>query len=210
MIRIALLDPHPVVHKGFKAFFKKIPDIIMEKAFSKTDDLLSFIKENDVDIIFSEMELEDENPTVLIEKLKETFPHISVVIYTSMPQDIYAVSLLKAGAIGFISKKSSNKVIIEAVKRLHRFNQFPIATDHRNEINYNLDLNRPRTAFGKLSKREIEVLRLLVKGQRNVEISKELKIHQKTVNTYKSRLMKKLDVENLVNLYQHALHLDLI
>ncbi|MGB1020067.1 MAG: response regulator transcription factor [Flavobacteriaceae bacterium] len=210
MIRIVLLDPHPVVHKGFKAFFKKTPHIAMEKAFTKTEDLLSFLKENEIDIVFSEMELEDENPTLLIEKLNRTYPKLSVVIYTGMPQDIYAVSLLKSGALGFISKKSSDLVLIEAVERLHRFNRFPIATDHRNQINYNLDLSRPRTSFGKLSKREIEVLRLLVKGHRNVEISKELNIHQKTVNTYKSRLMKKLDVENLVNLYQHALHLDLI
>ena len=210
MIRIALLDPYPVVHKGFKAFFKKTPHIIMEKAFTQTEALFAFLEQNEVDIVFSEMELEDANPTALIEKLNASYPNLSVVIYTGMPQDIYAVSLLKAGALGFISKKSSDRVLIEAVERLHRFNRFPIATDHRNQINYNLDLNRPRTSFGKLSKREIEVLRLIVKGYRNVEISNELKIHQKTVNTYKSRLMKKLDVKNLVNLYQHALHLDLI
>ncbi len=209
MIRIALLDPHPVVRKGFKAFFKNTPHISMEKAFDKTEAFISYLEKNKIDIAFIEMELDDDNPTLLIEKLNEKFPDLSIVVFTCMPQDIYAVSLLKAGAIGFISKKSTDRVLIEAIERLHKFNRFPIATDHKNEINYNLDLKRPRTSFGKLSKREIEVLRLIVKGYRNVEISQALKIHQKTVNTYKSRLMKKLDVENLVNLYQHALQLEL-
>tara|TARA_S200000501_G_scaffold357875_1_gene382009 strand:+ start:4132 stop:4764 length:633 start_codon:yes stop_codon:yes gene_type:complete len=210
MIRIALLDPYPVVHKGFKSFFKKTPHISMEKAFTLTQDLFEFIKENSIDLIFCEMDLENENPTLLIERIKKEYPKTSVVIYTGMPQDIYAVSLLKAGAIGFISKKSLGRVILQAIERISRFNRFPIATDHRNELNYNLDLNRPKNKFGKLSKREIEVLRLIVKGYRNIEISTELDIHQKTVNTYKSRLMNKLEVKNLVNLYQHALNLELI
>lgn len=210
MIRIALLDPFPVVHKGFKSFFKKTPHISMEKAFTLTEDLFKFLKENSIDIIFCEMDLENENPTLLIERIKKEYPKISIVIYTGMPQDIYAVSLLKVGAIGFISKKSLGRVIVQAIERISRFNRFPIATDHRNELNFNLDLNRPRSAFGKLSKREIEVLRLIVKGYRNVEISTELDIHQKTVNTYKSRLMNKLGVKNLVNLYQHAMSLELI
>ena len=210
MIRIALLDPYPVVHKGFKSFFKKTPHISMEKAFTLTQDLFEFIKENSIDIIFCEMDLENENPTLLIERIKKEYPKTSLVIYTGMPQDISAVSLLKIGAIGFISKKSVGRVIVQAIERISRFNRFPIATDHRNELNYNLDLNRPKNTFGKLSKREIEVLRLIVKGYRNIEISTELDIHQKTVNTYKSRLMNKLEVKNLVNLYQHALNLELI
>ena len=210
MIRIVLLDHYPVVHKGFKSFFKKTPHISMEKTFALTHDLFEFLKENSIDIIFCEMDLENENPTLLIEKIKREYPKISVVIYTGMPQDIHAVSLLKVGAIGFISKKSPGRVIVQAIEKISRFNRFPIATDHRNELNYNLDLDSPRSKFVKLSKREIEVLRLIVKGYRNIEISNELYIHQKTVNTYKSRLMNKLGVKNLVNLYQQALTLELI
>ena len=102
MIRIVLLDHYPVVHKGFKSFFKKTPHISMEKTFALTHDLFEFLKENSIDIIFCEMDLENENPTLLIEKIKREYPKISIVIYTGKPQDIHAVSLLKVGAIGFI------------------------------------------------------------------------------------------------------------
>jgi DNA-binding CsgD family transcriptional regulator len=61
-----------------------------------------------------------------------------------------------------------------------------------------------------LSRREVEVLKLLIEGKRNIEISASLKINQKTVNTYKTRLMRKLEVENLIDLFQQARNFDLI
>jgi DNA-binding CsgD family transcriptional regulator len=61
-----------------------------------------------------------------------------------------------------------------------------------------------------LSRREVEVLKLLIEGKRNIEISASLKINQKTVNTYKTRLMRKLEVENPIDLFQQARNFDLI
>ena len=74
MIRIALLDPYPVVHKGFKSFFKKTPHISMEKTFALTHDLFEFLKENSIDIIFCEMDLENQNPALIIERIKKEYP----------------------------------------------------------------------------------------------------------------------------------------
>lgn len=71
-------------------------------------------------------------------------------------------------------------------------------------------MQRPRNAYGTLSSREIEVLKYLVEGKKNIEIAATLKINQKTVNTYKSRLMKKLEVDNSSDLYQQAFNLELI
>ena len=71
MIRIALLDQYPVVHKGFKSFFKKTPHISMEKTFALTHDLFEFLKENSIDIIFCEMDLENQNPALIIERIKK-------------------------------------------------------------------------------------------------------------------------------------------
>ena len=79
-----------------------------------------------------------------------------------------------------------------------------------NKITNNVDLSKPRDAYETLSPREVEVLKLLIEGKRNIEISACLKINQKTVNTYKTRLMRKLEVENPVDLFQQARNFDLI
>jgi DNA-binding CsgD family transcriptional regulator len=87
---------------------------------------------------------------------------------------------------------------------------YHITTNFAHEINNNIDLSRPRNAYETLSPREIEVLKLLVEGKRNIEIASNLEINQKTVNTYKTRLMKKLEVKNSVDLFQQARNFDLI
>jgi two-component system, NarL family, invasion response regulator UvrY len=83
-------------------------------------------------------------------------------------------------------------------------NGYHITTNFANELNNNIDLSRPRNAYETLSPREVEVLKLLIEGKRNIEISSSLNINQKTVNTYKTRLMRKLEVKNPVDLYQQA------
>lgn len=208
MIKIALLDPYPVVHFGFKAFFRKTEYISVVNTFSKAKDLYSFLKDNTIDALILEMELSDESAVQIIKNIKANYPKIAVIIYTSLPQTIYGISLLKAGAVGYLSKEISKKVMIEAIKKVVEYG-YHITSNFANEINNNVDLSRPRNAYGTLSPREIEVLKLLIKGKRNIEISNSLNINQKTVNTYKTRIMRKLEVENPVDLFQQARNFDI-
>jgi DNA-binding NarL/FixJ family response regulator len=99
--------------------------------------------------------------------------------------------------------------VVEAIEKVYH-DGYHITSNFANQINKNVDLQRPRNAYGTLSSREIEVLKYLVEGKKNVEIAAALKINQKTVNTYKSRLMKKLEVDNTSDLYQQAFNLELI
>jgi DNA-binding NarL/FixJ family response regulator len=203
MIKIALLDPHPVVHKGFKSFFRKTEHISVVKTFLNTEELYVFLENEPIDALILEMELTNDSPIRVIKTIKENHPNISIIIYTSLPQTIYGISLLKAGAAGYLSKGVSRKVMIEAIEKVVG-NGYHITTNFANELNNNIDLSRPRNAYETLSPREVEVLKLLIEGKRNIEISSSLNINQKTVNTYKTRLMRKLEVKNPVDLYQQA------
>jgi DNA-binding NarL/FixJ family response regulator len=203
MIKIALLDPHPVVHKGFKSFFRKTEHISVVKTFLNTEELYVFLENEPIDALILEMELTNDSAIRVIKTIKENHPTTSIIIYTSLPQTIYGISLLKAGAAGYLSKGVSRKVMIEAIEKVVG-NGYHITTNFANELNNNIDLSRPRNAYETLSPREVEVLKLLIEGKRNIEISSSLNINQKTVNTYKTRLMRKLEVKNPVDLYQQA------
>ena len=209
MLKLVLLDPHPVVQKGFKTFFKKTENITVCGTFSQINELFDFLKENTVDVVVLEMELPDGSAVQTIRRIKEKHQSVSVLIFTSLPQSIYGISLLKAGAVGYLSKQVSQKVMIEAIEKAVKLG-YHITSNFANEISNNVDLSRPRNAYGTLSSREIEVLKFLVEGKRNIDIAQTLKINQKTVNTYKSRLMKKLDVKNQVDLFQQARNLELL
>lgn len=209
IIKTALLDPHPVVQKGFENFFKETDHIHVDITANNVIDLMEGLEDRDIDIVISEMDLPDGSPVKMIKDINSLYPNISVLIYTSLPDSIYAVSLLRAGAIGFISKKARQEVIIEAIEKVFQ-DGYHVTTNYANEISRNIDLKKPRTIFGKLSAREVEVLKYLIEGKRNVDIANILEIHQKTINTYKSRIMKKLQVRSVVDLYQQARNLDIL
>ena len=99
--------------------------------------------------------------------------------------------------------------MLEAIEKVVG-NGYHITSNFANKITNNIDLSKPRNTYEMLSRREVEVLKLLIEGKRNIEISASLKINQKTVNTYKTRLMRKLEVENLIDLFQQARNFDLI
>lgn len=209
MIRVALLDPHPVVHKGFKSFFRKTEHIKVVGTFSQANDLFHFLETNKIDALILEMELEGDSAVQVIKWVKSKLPETAIIIYTSLPQSIYGFSLLKAGAAGYLSKQVNRKVMLEAIEKVVG-NGYHITSNFAHKISNNVDLSKPRNAYKTLSPREIEVLKLLIEGKRNIEISASLKINQKTVNTYKIRLMRKLEVENPVDLFQQARNFDLI
>jgi DNA-binding NarL/FixJ family response regulator len=209
MIDIALLDPHPVVHKGFNSFFRKTEHIRVVATFSNPDQIPQFLENHSIDALILEMELEGHSAIQVIKNVKKIAPRIEIIIYTALPQSIYGISLLKAGAAGYLSKKVSRRVMIEAIEKVVATG-YHITSNFAHEITNNIDLSKPRNGYETLSPREIEVLKLLIEGNRNIEISAKLKINQKTVNTYKTRLMRKLEVENTVDLFQQARNFELI
>ncbi|MDC3215669.1 response regulator transcription factor [Flavobacteriaceae bacterium] len=197
------------MQKEFKTFFNKKDHIKVPGTFSKTQQLFDFLQKNTIDIVIIEMELKDVSAVQTVRKLKLLYPNISTLIFTSLRESVYGISILKAGAKGFLSKEISRETMIDAIEKVHH-KGYHITSNFANQIYKNVDLHRPRNAYGTLSSREIEVLKYLIEGKRNVEIAATLKIHQKTVNTYKSRLMKKLEVTNSADLYQQAFNLELI
>ena len=209
MLKVVLLDPYPVILRGIKAYFKKSNLIDIIGAFEQTKDLFNFLNESSADLVIMEMQLEDGSTIKTIKKLKKVYPKVVVLIFTSQTESKYEIALLKAGAAGYLSKKVDKRVLKEAIEKVTTYS-YHLTSNFEFHINNNID---PLTSIKfkkKISKREIEVLKFLVKGKRNIQIAKSLGLNQKTTNTYKSRLMKKLSVNNNVDLYQQVLNLQIL
>ena len=114
---------------------------------------------------------------------------------------MHAISILKSGAVGYLSKNSKKRQIKETLEKiaLQNFNFIETNSFTRLKNNFNEDYNKIK--MDSLSKREIQVLKLFIKGEKNVQISNKLNINQKTVNTYQGRIMKKLGVDSKVELF---------
>ena len=200
-INIIVLDPSPIIQIGFKTLFKNSSKFELIECFNTIYDFKEFIKSNNVDIIITELKLSDGDAYDILKSIRLIKKEIPVLIFTTKPQRLHAISILKNGAVGYLSKNSKKRQIKETLEKiaLQNFNFIETNSFTRLKNNFNEDYNKIK--MDSLSKREIQVLKLFIKGEKNVQISNKLNINQKTVNTYQGRIMKKLGVDSKVELF---------
>jgi two-component system response regulator FimZ (fimbrial Z protein) len=203
MIKLLVADHHPIVRKGLEHLFSASSDIQIVGSVDNGEAILDFVKKEKVDIILTEVDLPKLNGLTVLRHLKSDYPDIKTIIFSGQPEEVYAVSAIKAGAAGYVSKSVNIITINEAILRV-RDGGIYLSNDLTQALAFGKKVNKPGTFYKKLSTREIEVLKLLTIGKKNKEVAKELKINEKTVSTYKARLMKKLNVSNLIDLVNQA------
>lgn len=209
MINLLVIDPQPIVRCGFKTFLSEYDFLNVVYAAEDLEEAMDYMKSESVDVLISEMSFTNVSPINLIKKVKSLNPDIDVIFFTTQDQQIYSVPLLRAGAIGYLSKNIKASVMADAIHKIKSY-KLHITNNFNNELKLDLDIEKPRNRFGTLSSREIEVLKYLTDGKRNIKIAKRLNINQKTVNTYKNRMMHKLNVDNMFDLYLQAKNMNLV
>ncbi|SFU49622.1 DNA-binding response regulator, NarL/FixJ family, contains REC and HTH domains [Pustulibacterium marinum] len=208
MIKVLVADSHPIVQKGLESFFKASTEIDIVGSASTTTELFDFLSSNTPDLILLEMDIPEVNGITALRKLKKDFPDVRVLMFSAQAEDVYAVSTLRAGAHGYISKTAELSLLQEAIVKVAGGNMF-ITNELAQRLAFDESTNKPRKYFRRLSTREVEVLKLLSAGKRNKQVAEELGLNEKTVSTYKARLMRKLNVDNMVDMLQQARALEL-
>ena len=208
MIKVLIADNHPIVRLGIKQVLSTSPEFEVIGDVATTSELFNTLDKVTPDVVMLEMDIPEINGIATLRKVKQEYPNIKVLIYSGQSEDVYALSTIRAGAYGYLSKTADLDYILSAVKKVSEGNMF-ITNELAQRLAFDEGTQKPRRFFRKLSTREIEVLKLLASGKRNKEVAQGLNLNEKTVSTYKARLMKKLNVDNLVDLLQQAKALEL-
>ncbi len=208
MIKVLIADNHPAVRQGVKYVLEKTPGFELIAEVSTTTELFETLSKLSPDVVMLEMDIPDINGIATLRKMKQEYPEAKVLMYSGQSEDVYALSSIRAGAFGYLSKSADLEYIITAIKKVSEGNMF-ITNELAQRLAFDEGSQKPRRFFRKLSSREIEVLKLLATGKRNKEVAEDLNLNEKTVSTYKARLMRKLNVDNLVDLLQQAKALEL-
>ncbi len=208
MIKVLVADFHPIIRTGLRMLFESSKDIQVIGSVTTGKELFDFVGKNKVDVVLSEIDLPELNGITALRTLKKEYSEVKVIMFSSHPEEIYAISTIKAGASGYLTKTVSTQTIKDAIIKVYNGGVY-ISNDLAQRLAFDERGNKPSRLYKKLSIREVEVLKLLCTGRKNKEISKELEINEKTVSTYKARLMKKLNVTNIVDLVNQARHLEL-
>lgn len=203
MIRVLVADHQPVVSYGIRMLFENSKDIKIVNSVNSAKQLLDYLKKSNTDIVLMTMDLPDINGLTVLRSIKKEFNTVSVIIFSTHPEDIYAVSAIKAGASGYLSKTVTTDTIKNAILKVFKGGIY-VSKELAESLTFEKNNLGTMNLYKKLSTREVEVLKLISSGKRNIDIADQLHINEKTVSTYKLRLMKKLNVSNLVELIDHG------
>lgn len=200
-LKILVLDCNPIIHIGLKSIFKNSMIFEVCAYLDNKDLLIETISEDKIDLIISEINLNGSSALDILKILKKNKIDIPVVIFTSLSNEIKSLKLLKKGASGFLTKNLKKKTIRHILQEIafSRYSSGELNKFTRLKNRFNFDYNTEK--INSLSKRELQVLKLFFRGKRNIEISEKLKINQKTVNTYITRIMRKLEVNSKTDLF---------
>ena len=200
-LKILIIDTNPIINIGFKSIFKN--SIIFEVAAfsSNKNEINEIISQKEIDLVISEISFKDGNVKDVLKLFNKKDIDIPLVIFTSESNENKSVNLLKNGASGFITKNLRKKTIRRIIQDIAytKYGAKELNKFTRLKNRFSFDYNTEK--LNSLSKRELEVLKLFFRGKRNIEISRKLNINQKTVNTYITRVMKKLEVNSKTDLY---------
>ncbi|WP_026915192.1 response regulator [Christiangramia portivictoriae] len=200
MYRVLIADHHPIIFEGIKCVLQNNPALQVTGRVSSGTQLFSQLEKNAPEVLIVELDLPQINGINAIRRIKQEFPEVKTLIFSSHPEEMYALSAIKAGAAGYISKHTDSETLEKAIYQVARGG---IYLNRKITEKLNSGITRGKsliTKFKKLSTRETEVLNLLSSGKRNKDIAEALDINEKTVSTYKTRLLKKLKVDNVADL----------
>lgn len=169
------------------------------------NEILEQTELNSFDVILLDVEVSDLDALYLMKILNNKQPQAKTLVISRIPPRYDAMKYLDMGVSGFLDKSTSGEDLVIAIKLIQK-DKLYISKDMLMSIyNNNGGMEHDATPFHKLSKRELEIFELMIKGKRIKDISKIMNIQQSTTSTLKKRVMSKLKVDNMMNLKMLAL-----
>ncbi len=208
MIRLLIANNHPVVREGLKQIFARVSDIEIAGEAENGEETLQQVRDGVFDLLLLCMNIQDVGSVDLIGLIHACRPDLPILACTVHNEVETAACALKAGARGIITKSSKPEKWLEAVHKVSSGDIYidPAVAD---EMVISATSPNPPLPHTLLSDREFEVFHLLVNGKSGNEIAEQLLISNKSVNTYKTKLMKKMNFNNVADLACYALQHEL-
>jgi DNA-binding NarL/FixJ family response regulator len=198
MTRVFIVDDHPMVIEGIRSMLLDLPPIEVAGHAMNAASCLGFFVKNSADVVLLDINLPDQNGMEVCKELIRRRPALKIIALTNFDQLTYLQSMKDAGAHGYLLKNSSLDEIEKAIQAVVAGGEYWLGRDSvRESIK---EHNQPL-----LTRREIEVLKLIAEGLTNQEIADKLFVSASTVDSHRKNLISKLQVKNTAALVRTAL-----
>lgn len=206
-IRILLVDDHMVVRLGLRALIDSEPDMTVVGEAANGVEAIAQTTALQPDVIVMDISMPEMDGLEATRRIRADFPQIQILILTVHAQERYLFPVLKAGGAGYVLKSTVDIELLDAIRTVAQGSAFlyPSATRMLLEDYLGQLQHGSQDAYENLSEREREVLTFLALGHTAKEVAEKLSLSPKTVETYRTRIMEKLNLHSRADLVRYAL-----
>ena len=203
--KIIIADDHEIVRSGIKFTVESQENFHIEDEASSFSELMDLLSKKSYDFLILDLNLGDKNGILSIREISNLYKELPILILSMFPEDPYALQSIQAGALGYLNKKMVSQDLIHAINTIINGKTY-MSESNMDTLLYGTPLNKTsKSSVETLSKREFEVYTLITSGMTSKEIADKLELSQKTISTYRTRILEKLSLSNINQLIHFAL-----
>jgi two-component system invasion response regulator UvrY len=208
-MKILIADDHAIVREGVKQILRTLPEITLVDEVSDGNEALQMIKDVGYDLVILDISMPGLSGLDILQSINHRKIDTRVLMLSFHPQEQYAVRAFKLGAAGYLSKDSAFEELALAIRKIAAGGKY-VSSAYAEKLFFSDSEPGGDFLHDTLSEREFQVMVMLAKGKTVLEIAREIFISDKTVSTYRSRIMEKMGMKKNADLTLYAIKHNLI
>ncbi|WP_374668638.1 response regulator [Ramlibacter sp.] len=204
MIRVGIVDDHAIVRTGLRQFLGEQVDLRVVGEAASGREAIDLVRNTEMDVLVMDLSMPGQSGIDALGMIRAKAPDLAVLILSGYPEEHYAVNLIRQGARGYLNKECDPMEIVQAIRTVTLGRRYisPAVAELLAQQLGRLDAGAPHE---QLSEREFQVFLKLARGETAGEIAKALSLSVKTVSTYRTRLLEKMNLSSNSDLTYYAL-----
>jgi two-component system, NarL family, invasion response regulator UvrY len=203
MIRLLIADDHPIVREGLRRIAAEQPGMTIAAEAASADEALARLRDTTLDIVLLDVSMPGPSFIEVLQTARREHPTVRVLVLSVYPEDQWAVRALRAGASGYLTKDHSPEQLVEAIRKVYRGGKY-VSAALAERLATGLGTGGAGATHEILSDREFEVLRALGSGLSVKDVGEQLGLSPKTVSTYRSRILEKMQLRSNADLVRYV------
>ena len=204
MTKVLLADDHALVRDGLRHILEGTSGFEVVGEAADGPSTISLVRNTPADLLVLDLSMPGRNGVELVKQIKEELPQLRVLVLTMHAEQQYAVRAFKAGASGYLTKESASKELVSALTKISAGGVY-VSLSMAERLAQSLNEPAEMQPHQRLSDREFDVFRRIAAGQTITEIANELCVSAKTVSTYKTRILEKMQMPHEAALVRYAI-----
>jgi len=204
VIRILIGDDHAIVREGLKQILAETSDMAVAGEAANGQEVLEQVSKNDWDLLLLDIAMPGRGGMDILKHLRSERPELPVLMLSMYPEEQYAVRALKAGASGYLTKESAPEELIASIRKVSQGGKY-VSSSLAEKLAVYLETDHEKPVHELLSDREYQVMAMIASGKTVKQIADELSLSVKTISTYRSRTLRKMEMKNNAEITYYAI-----